>query len=183
MPSWFQKKPADAADAADAAATTPKPARPGAAVRVCDLLREETIVVDPAVPHKAALLDLLVERVCKAHSLPDAAALGAKVREREQGISTTLDTGLSLPHARVDNLAQLCAGLAVLPKGLVDPQQPSLSIRATFLFFSPNKPDAFPLHLQVLRSVSTLFQPSVLDELVRARTPADALKLLRSREQ
>lgn len=180
MPSWFGKKPAEPTPASTP--TTPKPARPGALVRVGELLREDTILMDPSVPQKSALLDMLVEKVGKAHGLPDVPALAAKVRERESGISTTLDTGLSLPHARIDNLPALCAGLAVLPKGLIDPQQPTLTIRAMFLFFSPNKPDAFPLHLQVLRSVATLFQPAVLDELARARSAADALKLLRSRE-
>lgn len=174
MASWFGKKPAESAAA-------PKPARL-AQVRVTDLLLESTVVVDPRLADKSALLDLLVEKVCAAHGLPDAKALGAKVREREAGISTTLDTGLSLPHARVDNLSALCAGLAVLPKGLSDPQQPSLTIRAAFLFFSPNKPDAFPLHLQVLRSVATLFQPATLDELQKVKSAADAISLLRQRE-
>lgn len=172
VPSWF-KKPAE----------DPKSSRAvrQPVVRVGELLRPDSVLISPDVADKSALIDTLVCAVCAAHKLPDAPILAAKVREREQGISTTLDTGLSLPHARVDGLRELAAGLAVAPKGILDPQQ-NLPIRAMFLFFSPNKQDKFSLHLQVLRSVSLLFKSEVIDALTRAGTPAEALALVRARE-
>lgn len=173
MPAWF-KKPASDAQAARAL----KPQM----LRVGGLLRPESVLIVPPGVDKPALLDRLVGAVCKAHGLRDAAALSAKIREREQGISTTLDTGLSLPHARVDGLRELAAGLAVAPAGIPDPQQ-NLTIRAMFLFFSPNRQDQFSVHLQVLRSVSHLFQPELIEALSRAATPAEALELVRSREK
>ena len=63
-----------------------------------------------------------------------------------------------------------------------DPKQADLSIRVVFLFFSPNKREAFPLHLQLLRGVSSLFQPSLIDQLTAAAGPAEALALVRKIE-
>ena len=102
--------------------------------------------------------------------------------EREQGISTTLDTGLSLPHARMDGIDGILAGMSILKTPIPDPKQADLTIRVVFLFFSPNKPEAFPLHLQLLRGVSSLFQPALIDQLTSAAGPAAALELVKKIE-
>jgi len=126
---------------------------------------------------------VLAGRVCERHGLGDPAPFLAKVREREQGISTTLDTGLALPHARVDGLPSVVAGLAVSSSGISDPRQPDATIRAMFMFFSPNRQDAFSQHLQVLRSVSTLFDAALIDAVCRASTPEAILSVLRAKER
>lgn len=167
--AWFQKK-------------EPGPSRPSAAIRVHELLDERSIVFPAADVPKAAVLETLVRETCAAHELGDPAAFLERVREREQGISTTLDSGLSLPHARVDGLPEIAAGLAVLPHGLKDPQHPEIAIRAMFLFFSPNRQEAFTRHLQVLRGVSTLFQAPLIEQLVALKTPAAVLERLAAAE-
>jgi len=168
--AWFQKKEPGSG------------ARPAAAIRVHELLVERSIVFPEAGLPKPAVLELLVRQTCAAHDLGDAAPFLERAREREQGISTTLDSGLSLPHARVDGLDEIAAGLALLPHGLQDPQHPEIPIRAMFLFFSPNRQDAFTRHLQVLRGVSTLFQAPLIAELCGLKTPALALERLAAAE-
>lgn len=170
--AWFQKK------------TETEGARPRAAgAAIHELLNEKAIVFPPAGVDKPGLLELLAQAACAAHGLGDHQPFLARVREREEGISTTLDTGLSLPHARIDGLAQIVAGLAILPAGVPDPKQPDLKIRAMFMFFSPNRQDAFTLHLQLLRAVSTLFQPPLIEDLVKLKTPADVLERLRAAQR
>ena len=44
----------------------------------------------------------------------------SSVLKREQGISTTLDTGLSIPHARIEDLEAFQAAAAVLPNPIKD---------------------------------------------------------------
>lgn len=170
--AWFQKKPANAGQLRAQPAGQP----------IHELLNEGAVLFPPAAADKPRVLELLVAAACSAHRLGDPAPLLARVRERETGISTTLDTGLSLPHARVEGLDRVAAALAVLPHGLADPQHPEIKIRAMFLFFSPNKQAAFTTHLQVLRGVSTLFQPVVVDALIGLKTPAEVLALMRSRQ-
>jgi mannitol/fructose-specific phosphotransferase system IIA component (Ntr-type) len=157
--AWFQKK----AEAGTARAQA-------GVEKIHTLLNERAVIFPPSSADKAKVLELAAAAACEAHGLGD------------EGISTTLDTGLSLPHARVDGLAEIAAALAILPQGVKDPKQPGAPVRAMFLFFSPNRQDAFTRHLQVLRGVSTLFQADLLDELCALKTPKAALDLLRSRQ-
>lgn len=168
--SWFQKKAPDA-----------RP-RSGSGPAIHALLRESSIILPAPGVDKAGVLEALVTAAAKAHGLGDPAALLARVREREQGISTTLDSGLSLPHARVDGLERVAAALAVLRQSVVDPKQPEPKVRAMFLFFSPNRQEAFTEHLHVLRGVSSLFQPALIDKLCGLDSAADVLAAVRAAE-
>ena len=177
--SWFQKK---------APASTPETAKtaPGGrsakGLKIGPLLAEDVVLFPAEGMDKNAVLDRLAAAVCKKAGIADHLPFLSKVLEREGGISTTLDTGLSLPHARLDGIPAIMAGMAVLKKPVPDPKQTDLSIRVMFLFFSPNKPEAFPLHLQLLRGVSSLFQPAAIDQLTAAPTPAAVLELVRKLE-
>jgi PTS system nitrogen regulatory IIA component len=151
-------------------------------LKIGPLLSEDVILFPPATEGKEAALKALIAAVCRRAGLTDPERFLAKVEEREAGISTTLDTGLSLPHARMDGIDGILAGLAVLKAPIPDPKQADLSIRVVFLFFSPNKREAFPLHLQLLRGVSSLFQPALIDQLTAAAGPAEALALVRKIE-
>lgn len=176
---WFQKK--TPASTPETAKTTPG-GRPAKGLKVGPLLTEDVVLFPAEGMDKNAVLDRLAAAVCKKAGFSDYLPYLSKVQEREGGISTTLDTGLSLPHARMDSIPGIMAGLAVLKKPVPDPKQTDLSIRVMFLFFSPNKTEAFPLHLQLLRGVSSLFQPAVIDQLVAAPSPAAALELVRKLE-
>ncbi|MDE2492165.1 MAG: PTS sugar transporter subunit IIA [Elusimicrobia bacterium] len=175
--AWFQKKTSGPA-AAKPGAPTPAPK----GLKISALLTEEVVLFPDEGRAKEAVLEDLVAAVCRRARIGDTAPFLSRVLEREQGISTTLDTGLSLPHARMDGLSSILAGMAVLKTPVADPKQPDLPIRVVFLFFSPNKQDAFPLHLQLLRGVSSLFQPSLIDQLTAASGPAAALALVRKLE-
>lgn len=177
--SWFQKKTPET----PSPSPTPGPAsRAPKGLKIGPLLTEKTIQFPPEGQDKNAVLKSLVEAVCVQAGRTDSEAFLAKVLEREQGISTTLDTGLSLPHARIDGIDGILAGMAILKSPIPDPKQSDLSIRVVFLFFSPNKREAFPLHLQLLRGVSSLFQPALIDQLTAAAGPAAALELVKKLE-
>ena len=156
--------------------------KPAKGLKVAPLLSDSVVLFPPPGQDKMNVLEDLVAAVCLKAGRTDSAVFLAKALEREQGISTTLDTGLSLPHARVDGIDSILAGMAVLKTPIADPKQADLQIRVVFLFFSPNKQDAFPLHLQLLRGVSSLFQPSLIDQLTAAPGPAEALALVRKIE-
>ena len=177
--SWFQKKPPE--PAAESSKTTPT-SKAAKGLKVSSILSVETILFPPEGQDKVAVLQSLATVVCGKAGIADWASFLAKVQEREQGISTTLDTGLSLPHARMDGITEILAGMAILKKPIPDPKQSDLTIRVMFLFFSPNKQDAFPLHLQLLRGVSSLFQPALIDQLTASATPDAALELVKKLE-
>ena len=176
--SWFQKK-------APGSLKTPHtgPAsRAPQGLKIGPLLSEDVILFPTAAEDKSAVLKALTAAVCRKAGLPDPERFLTKTEDRELGISTTLDTGLSLPHARMDGIDSILAGMAVLKTPIPDPKQADLVIRVVFLFFSPNKQEAFPSHLQLLRGVSSLFQPALIDRLTAAAGPAEALALVRTLE-
>lgn len=182
---WFNKKkeavPASPTPA-PAPTATPAPVAARKSLSIGRLLREDLVVLPPAGLDKDGLIAFLAKELCAKAGLGDHAPYLAKVLEREQGISTTLDTGLAVPHARMDNLPDICAVLGLVPQGLPDPKQADLTIRAVFLFFSPNRQEAFTQHLHLLRGVSTLFQPALIDAILRDPAPASVIKAIRDKE-
>lgn len=187
-PAWFKRR-----EKKDPSSAPPKTPAKGSAsdapvavtpkgISVGKLLTEELVLFLPDVKDKNQAIDKLVAKLCKVRDLGEPAPMLRKVLDREQGISTTLDTGLSLPHARVDDVQDIATILGLLPVGIPDPKQPELTIRAIFLFFSPNRQDAFTRHLHLLRSVSSLFQPAFIDQLLASQTPAKALEAIRKQE-
>jgi len=175
---WFQKKPPE--PAGESPKTVPSRAAKG--LKVSSILSDDTIIFPAEGSDKPAVLLALAAAVCAKAGIPDCQTFLAKVLEREQGISTTLDTGLSLPHARMDGITAILAGMAILKKPIPDPKQTDLMIRVMFLFFSPNKQEAFPMHLQLLRGVSSVFQPALIDQLTASSGPAAALELIKKLE-
>ncbi|MBI5201440.1 MAG: PTS sugar transporter subunit IIA [Elusimicrobia bacterium] len=186
-PAWFKRRekkdpstppktPAKGSSGEPSVAVTNK------GISVSKLLTEELVLFLPEVKEKNQAIDKLVAKLCKVRDLGEPSPMLRKVLDREQGISTTLDTGLSLPHARVDDVQEISTILGLLPTGIPDPKQPELTIRAIFLFFSPNRQDAFTRHLHLLRTVSSLFQPAFIDQLLAAGSPAKALESIRKQE-
>ncbi len=94
-------------------------------------------------------------------------------------------TQRSLHHFKIGNDRMPTAvirGMAILKKPIADPKQADLTIRVMFLFFSPNRQEAFPLHLQLLRGVSSLFQGALIVQLTASSGPAAALELVKKLE-
>jgi len=185
--SWFRKKDGkSAAPPGPSQAPSTAPAGLNNNVRLGKLLNEDLVVWLPAGKTKEQFIESLVERLCKARSLGDPRRFLAKVLEREQGMSTTLDTGLAIPHARMEGLGSIVAVMGLLhPQGLIDPKQPDITIRAMCIFFSPYSPsrqEVFQQHLYLLRGVSALFQPAFIDEVLKKKTPAEVLDYINSRE-
>jgi len=179
---WFKKKEGGPSRTLKAEFPRPHGAVSPKGGAISGLLSEELIIISPPKLGKEKLIELLIRKLCERRSLGKPGPFMAKVLEREQGVSTTLDTGLAVPHARVDSLPEVAAILGLIPQGLADPKQPDLMIRVMFLFLSPNRQEVFTEHLHLLRGVSTLFQPAFIEDVLKASTPAAALELIRGKE-
>ncbi len=151
-------------------------------VRISRILTEEDVLIAPPGIGKKELIELLVRRLCDRRGFKSPELLLAKVIEREQGISTTLDTGLSLPHARLDDIEDLVAAMAVVPQEIADAQAGGLVIRLMFLFFSSSRPAMLPRHLQLLRRIASLFDPGLIGRVGAAPSPAAAWEIIRQTE-
>ena len=119
---------------------------------------------------KQELVEYLVEKVCEGSSLNKEEVYKA-ILKREQGISTTLDTGLSIPHARLEGLDAFKAVLAIIPQGIKD--EFGLQIKVIFLFLSPSGEIYFPEHLKLLAKLAETFKKDFIEELCKLDKPED----------
>ena len=133
--------------------------------KISSLLSSDRIFLVAGKPAKAEVIGRLTQAVCRGEQQLDASEVLAQVLKREEGISTTLDTGLSIPHARLEELENFKAALAVLPQGIEDSSGPHLEIKAMFLFLSPARQAFFQQHLQILASLAEVFKPDFIAEL------------------
>ena len=69
------------------------------------LLSPAQIYIVPPGQTKQAVIRRLVEQICQAEPALGPEEILREVLRREEGISTTLDTGLSIPHARLEEIA------------------------------------------------------------------------------
>ena len=125
------------------------------------LITAQRVLVAPEGLDKDGLIETLVRMACRQCPRLDPAEVTAQVLEREKGISTTLDTGLAIPHARVEGLDDFVAALAVLPVPVTE-ERHNKSIRVMFLFLSPDKPAFFQKHLHWQRPFSPVLSKNCL---------------------
>lgn len=138
------------------------------------LLPSGRVLVVRGKPAKAGVITRLVQAVCQEDPKLDCQDVLSQVLKREEGISTTLDTGLSIPHARLEELDGFKAALAILPEGIEDPSGPHLEIKAMFLFLSPARQAFFQKHLQILASLAEIFKPEFISALAASKDAAEA---------
>ncbi|MCX5783474.1 MAG: PTS sugar transporter subunit IIA [Elusimicrobia bacterium] len=144
---------------------------PKSAINIGSLIPSGRVAIIRGQTDKNAVIQSLVGLI--ARDFPDIShiELVEKITQREQGISTTLDTGLSIPHARLENISEFACALAIIPEGIKDPSQPGIAVRAVFLFASPASPKFFKKHLQLLSALSSTFQPVFIDRLIQLNEP------------
>lgn len=116
---------------------------------------------------KQELVQYLVSNICTGTALNQEEVFKAIIK-REQGISTTLESGLSIPHARLEGLTSFRAVLAVIPQGVQDNY--GKNIKVMFLFLSPSGPQYFPEHLKLLAKLAETFTPAFIEELCGLKT-------------
>lgn len=148
---------------------------------ISGLLPPQRIFIVRGKPSKADVIKRLTQAVCQGEAALDEAEVLTQVLKREEGISTTLDTGLSIPHARLEELEGFKAALAVLPSGIDDPAA-RLEIKAMFLFLSPAKQTFFQKHLQILASLAEIFKPDFISALAACQTPEEAARKIAAEE-
>ena len=129
------------------------------------MISPSRVIVADEYPGKKELIESLVQAVCREYPQLGPAYVASQVLKREEGISTTLDTGLAIPHARLEELTDFAAAMAVLRRPLVSADN-ELPVRVMFLFLSPAKPVFFQQHLQILSALAETFKPEFIEELV-----------------
>ncbi len=112
---------------------------------------------------KKDIVAMLINSICDDLPEVDRQDVLKSVLKREEGISTTLDTGLSIPHARLEDLKAFEAAVAILPQQINDDY--GLPIKVMYLFLSPSGPAFFSQHLKMLASLAEKFNTEFINDL------------------
>ncbi len=122
-----------------------------------------------AVAASAALTEVHPDRIAEA------------VRLREDVISTGLDGGIAVPHARIYGLPAPIVALGLSPRG-VDFNAPDASLaRIIVMILTP--PDQSEAQLEILSDVARTFaRPSIREQVLKVTSYTELLAVLRAGE-
>ncbi len=109
--------------------------------------------------------------------LNDADRVRADLIERENKMSTGLESGLAIPHAKSTGVKHLAVALGIKPEGV---EFDSLDGRpAQVIFLVVSRKDIAGPHIECLAEISTLYsREHVRKALLSAKTPQQAIRAL-----
>jgi PTS system nitrogen regulatory IIA component len=148
------------------------PKQPTPRLSLASFVEPDRIIIAGRNESKETVISCLAGLVASKIQCITPQALIQRIMQREAGISTTLDTGLSIPHARLEGIKDFTAALAVCPSGIIEPAHSGVLIKAVFLFVSSSDSSCFQRHLQLLAALSSAFQPAFIEKISALDTPA-----------
>ena len=151
-------------------------------MRIIQLLKKESILLNASVASKVEAIDTLVELMNKGGHLSDKDDYKKGILEREASSTTGIGDGIAIPHAKVD--AVKTAGLAsmTVPSGV---DYEALDGQPSNLFFMIGAPsDGADLHIEVLQRLSMLLMDDKFREkLLNAKTCEEYLEIIDNAER
>jgi mannitol/fructose-specific phosphotransferase system IIA component (Ntr-type) len=153
-------------------------------MKLSELLREGQILTGFQARDKwealSRIADLLVSQGRGA--APLRAAVHDALVAREKVASTGMEFGVALPHAPVDGLEEALGALALSPPGIDFRSADGQPARIIVALAIPRK--AVQKHIPTLAGIARLLNfEEFRDSLLRARSPREALQLVRAEEQ
>jgi PTS system nitrogen regulatory IIA component len=146
-------------------------------VNLKQVLDPKTISLELTGSTKQAIIEELLDLLIKGGKLANRDEALRAVLEREEKMSTAIQNGVAIPHAKTDSVSELVTAVGIKPKG-VDFQ--SLDGKPSQIFILTLSPQSkLGPHIQFLSAISqSLDEPAVRRSLLRARSPQDIIDLL-----
>ncbi|MDR1758929.1 MAG: PTS sugar transporter subunit IIA [Fibrobacter sp.] len=150
-------------------------------MRLSERFVDNSIIIDCQSTDKKSVLNELVDTLCRAYQLEHRDEIFEMVWNREKSRSTGIGCGLAVPHAKMDYVDRMCMAAATLEKGIDFDALDGEPVYLLILIVSPG--NTVGPHLKALSSVSRLLADGVVrKELIKAKTPAEFLTILRNAE-
>ncbi len=136
-----------------------------------------TIAFSLSGTSKQAIIEELLDLLVAAGKVTNREDALKAVLERESKMSTAIQNGVAIPHAKTDAVRELVTAVAILPKG-VDFE--SLDGKPTRIFIMTLSPKTrLGPHIQFLSAVSqSLDNESVRHTLLKAKTAEEVIAVL-----
>ncbi len=147
---------------------------------ISEFINADNVLIIKDNISKNNLIEKLVDIICRHDANLNRENILQLVLKREEGISTTLDTGLSIPHARLENIDDFKCAFAVLSNDALLDESNGIDIKAVFLFISPANSDFFKKHLKLLSSLAETFQPQLISDITKLENEQEVFEKIAS---
>ena len=151
-------------------------------MKLANLLSAEQILLDlKSVEHWPAIVEL-VDHLVETRRLPQSqrADVLAALKTREDQVSTGIGSGVAIPHAFSDDLAEVAAIFGRSKQGIDFESIDNAPVHFIILFIVPRKD--YHLHLRTLAAIAKMFTNcEVRRQFGEAKTRDEILEILDSK--
>ena len=131
---------------------------------------------------KEEILDEMVTLLGNSGKVTNHAQVLADIKAREAIMSTGLEKGIAIPHARTDGVKDICVAVGIKKEGLDFAALDGKPSKVFVMVASPKKGEA--PQMQVMSSVSGILQQQdILDRLTATSAPDEMFTILKSSSQ
>ena len=143
-----------------------------------ELLSENLIKSDLSGENKYQVIEELLDLLVAEHKIMDKETCLRDLNEREQYLSTGLENGLAIPHAKTIAADQLIISFGISRAGLDFNSLDGKPAHFIFLVISPR--DVAGPHIQILAQISRNFKSDDLaDRMLAAQNEQEILTIVK----
>ncbi|MEX3622822.1 fructose-specific PTS transporter subunit EIIC [Viridibacillus arvi] len=151
-------------------------------MKITDLLKKDTVIIDLAATSKPAAIEEMTKKLDEAGRLNSLAEYREAILKRESQSTTGIGEGIAIPHAKTDAVKTPSILFAKSVSGVdyesLDGQP------AHLLFMIAASAGANNEHLETLSRLSSLLMDTKFREnLLAAQTPEDVINIINAKEK
>lgn len=137
------------------------------------------IVVDLQGDSKFQIIEELLDRLHTNKKILNREMALEDVLARESYLSTGLENGLAIPHAKTDGVSELIASFGIKKEGIDFESLDGKPAKLIFLVLSPR--DTSGPHIQALAIIArTLKDRQIRERILKAESPEEVADLIRT---
>ncbi len=143
-------------------------------MKLSSFLNHRLIKVNHAVENNEGVIKGLLETICREYNWNDEIreSVYQKVMEREELGATLLETGVAIPHARLENFQDLIIALSIPSHPIIVEEK---EIRLFFLILTSKV--SSKLYLNILAAVAKLSKnQEIMQEILKAGRPEEVIR-------
>ena len=154
---------------------------PASSNALSTILSAGVIKLDLQSADKEEVFEEMIDLLVKAGKVTDRAGALEAIVTREQEQSTGIGAGVAVPHGKHESMGELCCALGISTEGVEFDSVDGEPAHVIFLALAQaNNPGP---HVALLAGISrVLGQPGFVRRLREARTPEEALSVIRATE-
>ena len=140
-------------------------------------LKLETISTELQATTKDGVIENLVDLLVASGKIKDRVEALRAVLDREKKMSTGMQSGIAIPHGKIDSVDELVAAFGIKHAGVDFDSLDGLPARIFVMTLSPSNRTG--PHIQFLAEISRqLNDPTVRDRLLQAASAEEILNIL-----